>query len=150
MHIIARLHALQEVGLLFHGSPIRLTVIEPRAARDHTSEIGKLIAVYAADDYRLAIVKAIVQQCRPLFSYGWRLQDEHLHVRGFGVECKNGFVHVLKPDGFREVHDAHKVEIVSFQSVKPVHVFAVNADDLWAMPNCTFELAKDFLTPPNF
>ena len=150
MDINARLQALQEAGFLFHGSAIRLTMIEPRTARDQTSEIGKLTAVYATDDYRLAIVKAVVQQSHSSFCHGWRLQDEHLHVRGFGVECKNGFVHVLNRNRFRKIRDANKTEIVSFQSVKPVRAFAVSADDLWSMPHCTFELAKDFLTPPNF
>ena len=150
MDICSRLQVLQEAGFVFHGSAIRLTVIEPRKARDQTSEIGRSLAVYASDDYRFAIVKAVVQQCHPSFCYGWRLQDKHLHVRGYGVECKNGFVHVLQRSGFREIHDSNKTEIVSFQPATPVRVFAVNANDLWAMPNCTFELTKDILTPPNF
>lgn len=151
MDTLAFLQRLQELGFLFHGSPLCLEEIEPRKGRDNTSEIGRQTAVYAANDYRLAVVKAVLRPCAKDSSYGWsRAKAGLLYVRGYGVDCGAGYVHVLNAYDFHEVWEAKKFEIISFTSVRPVQVIAVNEKSMMSLPNSTFEIAKDFLTPPNF
>ena len=145
------LRGLQGSGFLFHGSPLLLTEIEPRIGRDQTSKIGRRTAVYAARDYRLAVVKAVLRPCRKLWSYGWNpYPSGTLRVRGEGVACGDGYVHVLDAADFCELRDENKMEIVSFVAVKPVCVISVGKQCLLALPDTTLEIAEDFLTPPNF
>ena len=140
----AALEILQQSGrYVFHGSPNRLDMLEPRQAHQHNSETGENIpdgepAVFASENFEQAIFKGLVSQ-----SYnfgpgkrvsGWDGSSSKLHYYAQGdllekarLESSKAYVHVFLKGDFDYVrgseHRAHK-------PVKPKFIVEVNGSDL--------------------
>ena len=135
---VIELDKLAKTGkYLFHGSPTRLEVIEPRQAYNNSRPDGEP-AVAATSFYQLAIFRAIMLAARAQVSPGhyqsgfsfsngklsFRANKETLTTARSNI---TGFVYVLDKGSFRK-HSS--MEYRTSASVRPVRVFEVGADDL--------------------
>ena len=122
---------------LFHGSPTKMEVIEPRQAYNNSQPDGEP-AVVATSFYQLAIFRAIMLAARAQVSPGhyqsgfsfsngklsFRANKETLTTARSNI---TGFVYVLDKGSFRK-HSS--MEYRASASVRPVRVFEVGANDL--------------------
>jgi hypothetical protein len=134
---VSRLEKLAKTDrYLFHGSPIKLRVIEPRQAYNNFQPDGQP-AVVVTPYYEIAVFRAIMLAVkaklgRQYFSgfsadhgrLSFRANQETLATAKTGV---GGFVHILDRDDFQK-HNS--MEHRSLQAVLPVQIIEVNADDL--------------------
>lgn len=129
-----KLLALQKKGdVVFHGSPARITQLEPRQAHNSGEEDGEP-AIFATQYADAAIFRALIN--------GNEMNEDH--DSGFGMEGddlylsatqnlldnaaeKRAFVYVLKRSQFG---DFEGTQCRSTEHLKPLDVVEVTAEDL--------------------
>jgi len=122
---------------LFHGSPTRLEVIEPRQAYNNSRPDGEP-SVAATPFYKLAIFRAIILSAKVHISpnkyrSGFSYNDGDLSFRAnketLAIARSNGtgFVYVLDREDFRK-HSP--MEYRTSKAVRPIKTFEVGPTDL--------------------
>jgi hypothetical protein len=139
------LHKLEKTGeYVFHGSPSKLDILEPRQAHNHIKKEGGEYeavpdgepAVFASPFADIAIFMAVISRKNaPLGTRSGFSSDSknHFEFRAtketmdqIGDEA-NGYVHVFKKDGFEE---RNHNEVVAYQAVTPIKIIEVRKEDL--------------------
>jgi hypothetical protein len=135
---VTELEKLAKTGrYLFHGSPIRLEVIEPRQAYNNSRPDGPP-TVAATTYYQLAIFRAIMLAVKPKVSPGqyqsgfsftngrlsFRASKETLAIARSNI---TGFVYVFDKSNFQK-HSS--MEFRSLKAVWPIKTLEVNSSDL--------------------
>lgn len=133
---LQRLETYHSDGYLFHGSKEKISVLEPRQARDRDEKkiIGNQKAVYAIDSLRVPIVKALLDakdQSLNDWSSGYSDDGSNIEVSGRNFTFTPGYVHVLPRNSFIEIEDERgHTEIVSYEPVVPKDIVRVTPDML--------------------
>ncbi len=117
--------------MLYHGSPTKVSRLEPRPARGVGPDHDMLTAVYATDVRNMAIAFAMSGVADEEGHLSWTLEMEGDLPRieyqaGHPRYGEQGYVYTLSPEGFVQVAPH---QWVSYAAVTPVLCETVNIDD---------------------
>ena len=127
----------RQENYLFHGSPYKIDVLQPRQAHDIGFESGCQEAVYATDNLDMAICFALGvegdenYERTMLPEHGMKMLFKNCHPR-YG---QKGYIYVLNKAGF--VH-AMGSQWVSYGQQNPIDIIEINVDD-YIQTHCIIE-----------
>lgn len=122
---------------LFHGSPTKLDLLEPRQAHSHSRSHGKM-AVFATSYYQIAIFRALTLAAKLVvkpseYQSAFSLDDGRLLFRVSKATLNAiktgliGYVYLLDKGQFELINS---MEYRAVKAVSPVKTLQVEADDL--------------------
>ena len=123
---------LKKLRVLFHGSSIKVDVLQPHQAEDGMSEAGRYYGVYATDlrDAAIAFALGAVPDEAGAVS---RVIGKHdlnpvkmVFVRGHPNFGGKGYLYELDPSGFKKVSST---QWVCDREITPIKVIEINVDD---------------------
>ena len=113
---------------LFHGSPHKLDLLEPRQAFHHggSAELNQY-GVYATGSMRIALLYAVIHEDRRNWGWKWDATEPHGSLRVEAPNpCKggNGNLYVLKRNGFEAWSSG--INYIARKSILPWEVLEVS------------------------
>lgn len=131
-------------GYLLHGSQKNLEKIIPKQAVDTDKyEATNMNAVYATDDFRIAIIKALMTGQKRNWTGGYSTENkETMLVHGKNITFKDGYIYVLDPKNFKKIEGADgSTEIISEDEVSPMVKIEITPEILKLIPGIEYNLA---------
>ncbi len=134
-------------GFLLQGSQQeKLEEVVPHQAVDQDGHtVTNMNAVYATDDFRIGIIKALMAPKKPLvpWSGGYSTDNpETMSITGKNMKFKEGYVYILPPDNFQNLEEDGSKEIISNIPVKPVAKVKVTPNILKLISGINYNLKQ--------
>lgn len=87
-------------GYLFHGSPLRLGVVEPHQAHDLSHSEDCHYAVYASDDPLIGLICSVLHRKAGRWYISWSVENGQYSLEYFNCTLDDGFLYLLRPETF--------------------------------------------------
>jgi len=122
-------------NFVFHGSPIEITVLEPRQAKSFNKETQTMephgeLAVVATDDFEIAAFRALTVKLRGRSAFGMLDGKKYLKLSNKVIGDylnQKGYVYVLDKNKF---HKFNSFEWRSTEKIIPICKIEVDSSDI--------------------
>lgn len=132
MNTLDFLEAVQRAaaqGYLFHGSPLKLDVVEPHQAYDLSHIGGCQCAVYATDDPFIALMCSVLHRNSKLWYSAWSVQDGSYSLQLHNVTLSGGWIYLVRREQFSPVPDK-SAKYISLVACEPAGIIQTCVEQL--------------------